>query len=249
VELPSFEGPLDLLLFLIKKDEVDIYDIQIEKITEKYLAALDDMRELNIEIAGDFIVLAANLIYIKSRTLLPQSQQAPEEDVDEEDPRWELIRQLIEYKKFKDASFELQDFEDKQSKVFYRPEKSIEKADKVAKDQSLGKVGVIDLINAFNKVLALAEKRQGFHEVNEENFTVGDKMNFILKKIDRAPALRFFELFSNMSSRNEIVATFLAILELIRLKQIAAQQNSAFDDIEIVKVEITSIGVENYGTE
>src|SRR6202023_3905901 len=107
VKLEVFEGPLDLLLYLIKKDEVDIYDISIERVTSQYLEYLETFRMLDLEIAGEFVVMAANLIYIKSRTLLPVHQQPPEEDAEEEDPRWDLIRQLIEYKKFKDIAFQL----------------------------------------------------------------------------------------------------------------------------------------------
>ena len=109
VNLDVFEGPLDLLLYLIKKEEVDIYEVSLEHITRQYLDYLDAFEVLNIEIAGEFLVMAATLLYIKSRTLLPQSQQMPEEDAEEDDPRWELIRQLIEYKKFKEAALHLRD--------------------------------------------------------------------------------------------------------------------------------------------
>jgi segregation and condensation protein A len=107
VKLDVFEGPLDLLLYLIKQDEIDIYDISLERITGQYLEYLQAFKELNIELAGEFVVMAANLIYLKSRSLLPVDQQPPEEDAGEDDPRWELIRQLIEYKKFKEAAAEL----------------------------------------------------------------------------------------------------------------------------------------------
>src|SRR5580698_9619295 len=107
VKLEVFEGPLDLLLYLIKKDEVDIYDVSIERITSQYLEYLETFRMLDLEIAGEFVVMAANLIYIKSRSLLPVHQQPPDEDAEAEDPRWEVVRQVIEYKKFKDAAAEL----------------------------------------------------------------------------------------------------------------------------------------------
>src|SRR5207247_7733244 len=107
VKLAVFEGPLDLLLYLIKRDEINIYDISLERITSQYLEYLQAFKELNIELAGEFIVMAANLIYLKSRSLLPRDQQPPEEDAGEEDPRWELIRQRLEYKKFKEAEVEL----------------------------------------------------------------------------------------------------------------------------------------------
>ena len=120
VKLDIFEGPLDLLLYLIKRDEIDIYDISLERITKQYLEYLQAFKELNIEIAGEFVVMAANLIYWKSRSLLPGDQQPPEEDVDEDDPRWELIRQLIEYKKFKEAAAELNLRALEQEKIFIR---------------------------------------------------------------------------------------------------------------------------------
>src|ERR1700758_2987810 len=120
VKLEIFEGPLDLLLYLIKRDEIDIYDISIERITRQYLEYLQAFKELNIDIAGEFVVMAANLIYMKSRSLLPIDQQPPEEEAEEDDPRWELIRQLIEYKKFKEAATELHARELEQERVFTR---------------------------------------------------------------------------------------------------------------------------------
>src|SRR5213595_8244 len=120
VKLEVFEGPLDLLLYLIKQDEINIYDISLERITRQYLEYLQAFKELNIELAGEFIVMAANLIYLKSRSLLPIDQQPPEEDVEEDDPRWDLIRQLIEYKKFKDAAARLGEREALQHNLFAR---------------------------------------------------------------------------------------------------------------------------------
>ena len=120
VRLEIFEGPLDLLLYLIKRDELDIYDISLERITQQYLEYLQAFKELNIDVAGEFVVMAANLIYLKSRSLLPADQQPPEEDVDEDDPRWDLIRQLIEYKKFKEAASHLQTRELEQERIFAR---------------------------------------------------------------------------------------------------------------------------------
>src|SRR5436305_10751662 len=120
VKLEIFEGPLDLLLYLVKRDELDIYDISLERITRQYLEYLQAFKELNIEVAGEFVVMAANLIYLKSRSLLPADQQPPEEDADEHDPRWDLIRQLIEYKKFKDAASELHQRARAQEGIFTR---------------------------------------------------------------------------------------------------------------------------------
>src|SRR6185369_13016653 len=148
VKLEVFEGPLDLLLYLIKQDEIDIYDVSLERITRQYLEYLQAFKELNIELAGEFIVMAANLIYLKSRSLLPIDQQPPEEDAEEDDPRWELIRQLIEYKKFKEAAAQLQTRQALQYNLFARAGDNEPPA-----ERPLGEVSVFDLINAFNKVL------------------------------------------------------------------------------------------------
>ena len=233
VKLEVFEGPLDLLLYLIKKDEIDIYDIPIERITKQYLQYLDAFKVLNLDIAGDFVVMAANLIYIKSRSLLPVSQQPPEENAEEEDPRWELVRQLIEYKKFKDAAAHLQSCELAQENLFVR---NAEKPD-LAAERPIGEVGIFDLINAFNNVLKRLNKVEDLREIFEENFTVSDKIDLIMKMTATGVALKFSELFAGVVSRTEVVVTFLALLELIRLKQIRAVQPEPFAEIEIVKAE------------
>ena len=128
VKLEIFEGPLDLLLYLIKRDELDIYEISLERITRQYLEYLQAFKELNIDVAGEFVVMAANLIYLKSRSLLPVDQQPPEEDAEEDDPRWDLIRQLIEYKKFKEAAAQLQVRQLEQERIFVREPKGMETA-------------------------------------------------------------------------------------------------------------------------
>ena len=150
VRLEIFEGPLDLLLYLIKRDELDIYDISLERITQQYLEYLQAFKELNIDVAGEFVVMAANLIYLKSRSLLPADQQPPEEDVDEDDPRWDLIRQLIEYKKFKEAASQLQARELEQERIFARIGDGM--VPEVA-PLHLGEVGIFQLINAFQNVI------------------------------------------------------------------------------------------------
>src|SRR5213596_3961424 len=150
VKLEIFEGPLDLLLYLIKQDEIDIYEISLERITSQYLEYLQAFKELNIDIAGEFIVMAANLIYLKSRSLLPRDQQPPEEDVDENDPRWDLIRQLIEYKKFKEAAAQLHLRELEQQRIFAR-EGGL--ASPLEEPLRLGEVGIFQLINAFQAVI------------------------------------------------------------------------------------------------
>ncbi len=221
VKLEIFEGPLDLLLYLIKRDELDIYDISIERITRQYLEYLQAFKELNIDVAGEFIVMAANLLYIKSRSLLPVDQQPPEEEAEEDDPRWELIRQLIEYKKFKEAAAQLHDRALEQENTFVRGGISTSEG---VRPLLLGEVGIFQLINAFQNVIKRVEAREELQQIFGENYTVSDKIETILARVSEGGALKFSELFAEMASRVEIVVTFLALLELIRLKQVRAIQ-------------------------
>jgi segregation and condensation protein A len=238
VRLDVFEGPLDLLLYLVRKDEVDIYDISIERITTQYLACLQAFEVLHIDLAGEFLVMAANLLYIKSRTLLPKDQQLPEEEADEDDPRWELIRQLIEYRKFKEAATHLRDQEVLQSSLFPRVA-SLDPAQAGVPDDNMliGDVGIFDLINAFQRALKRlpAEEKQG--EIHEEIFTVTDRISHLMNMVSRGVSMRFDELFSTASSRSELVVTFLAILELIRMRQFRVRQEEQFGEIWLDRTE------------
>src|SRR6266550_4537425 len=229
VKLEVFEGPLDLLLYLIKQDEIDIYDVSLERITRQYLEYLQAFKELNIELAGEFIVMAANLIYLKSRSLLPIDQQPPEEDAGEDDPRWELIRQLIEYKKFKEAAGELHLRALEQERIFARDAA----ASALQEPLRLGEVGIFQLINAFQTVIRRIEARQDVQEIFGERFSVSEKIEAILQSVATGGRLRFSDLFGAMASRLEVVVTFLALLELIRLKQVRAVQKNMFEEIEI----------------
>lgn len=231
VKLDVFEGPLDLLLYLVRKDEVDIYDIEIGRITRQYLEYLEAMESIDVEIGGEFIVMAANLLYIKSRTLLPVDLQGPvEEEGEEEDPRWELIRQLIEYKKFKEAAGELRDREDLAVKLFGRSP-SAPPPDGGA-TLLAGEVGALDLIAAFQRVLARIEEKKGSaREIEADRFTVSEKIEFVLKVLPEKESLRFEELFAGQTTRGEVVATFLALLELVRLRHVCVEQSEAFGEI------------------
>ncbi|PYL13573.1 MAG: chromosome segregation protein ScpA [Verrucomicrobia bacterium] len=229
VKLEVFEGPLDLLLYLIKQDEIDIYDISIERITRQYLEYLQAFKELNIEIAGEFIVMAANLIYLKSRSLLPVDQQPPEEDAQEDDPRWDLIRQLIEYKKFKEAAAELHQRALERERIFAREEGPSPLQDSLR----LGEVGIFQLINAFQTVIKRVEAREDVQEIFGERFSVSEKIDAILQRVAVGAPIRFSDLFGAVVSRVEVVVTFLALLELIRLKQVRAVQKNIFAEIEI----------------
>jgi segregation and condensation protein A len=229
VKLEIFEGPLDLLLYLIKRDEIDIYDISLERITRQYLEYLKAFKELKIDIAGEFVVMAANLIYLKSRSLLPLDQQPPEEDAEEDDPRWDLIRQLIEYKKFKEAAEQLHTRAVEQEKIFTRDGGAIVEA-----PLRLAEVGIFQLIHAFQNVIKRVEARENLGEIFGERFTVSEKIDVILQHVANGASVRFSELFGHIASRVEVVVTFLGLLELIRLKQVRAIQRDLFGEIEIV---------------
>jgi len=231
VKLEVFEGPLDLLLYLIKRDEIDIYDISLERITRQYLEYLQAFKELKIDIAGELVVMAANLIYLKSRSLLPLDQQPPEEDAEEDDPRWDLIRQLIEYKKFKEAAEQLHARAVQQEKIFTRDGGAIVEA-----PLRLAEVGIFQLIHAFQNVIKRVEARENLGEIFGERFTVSEKIDVILQRVANGASLRFSDLFSDIAARVEVVVTFLALLELIRLKQVRVIQRDLFGEIEIAAV-------------
>jgi segregation and condensation protein A len=179
--------------------------------------------------------MAATLMYIKSRMLLPVDQQVTDSESEEgEDPRWELIRQLVEYKKFKDAAAQLAQREEEQANIFPRraPDAGIE----MDKDVPLAEVSIFDLINAFNEVLKKASGRDDFREIIEERFTVSDKIEEILYTLRDQTQIVFSELFARASSRTEIVVLFLALLELIRLKRLKVRQDEAFGEIQVIKI-------------
>jgi segregation and condensation protein A len=231
VELEVFEGPLDLLLYLIKREEVDIYNIPIETITTQYMEYLELMRMLDLNIAGEFIVMAATLMMIKSRMLLPVEER-PEDDGgdDEDDPRWDLVRRLVEYKKFKDAALSLQDREARQENIFAASGEGVV----LDPDPGLAlrDVSVFDLITAFQSVLKRA-RPETMHEVFADAFTVADKIDALLALLAERKRVLFSELFDRSPSRHEVICTFLALLELIRLRQVAAVQEERFGEIAL----------------
>nr|WP_221305475.1 segregation/condensation protein A [Prosthecobacter dejongeii] len=228
-----FEGPLDLLLYLIKKDEIDIYDVSIGRITKQYLDYINTFKMLNIEVASEFIVMAANLMYLKSRELLPQTQQPPDEDADEEDPRWELIRQLVEYKKFKDVAQFLGTQEVKADEFFATtpelPDLSAPAPDVV------GQVGIFDLIRAFQKVLKRFENSTDIREIVSDRYSVADKIEHLLEAIPMGERVRFDSLFSSAASRVEVIVTFLAMLELMKLNHLMVEQEQMLGDIVVIR--------------
>jgi len=232
VNLEFFEGPLDLLLYLIRRDEVDIYDISLERVTTQYLDYIETFKLLNIDLASEFISMAANLMYIKSRTLLPKREQPPEDEAEEDDPRWELIRQLIEYKKFKDAANFLAQKEIEQEQIFaHTPEKT--KPADFGDPAPLADVSIFDLIRAFQNVLKRFEEASDFGDIVDDRFTVSDKIEHLLDRIQPDKPLSLQSLFEEATSKVEVIVTFLALLELMKMNQFSAKQDQLLGTIEI----------------
>lgn len=228
IKLDLFEGPLDLLLYLVKKDHLNICDIPIASVTEQYLQYLELMRLLDLHIAGEFLVMASTLIHIKSKMLLP-AEPAAEEQQEEDDPRQELVRKLLEYQKYKEAAELLRQKEFTRQNIFTRLAQSPQESHEVYFEASL-----FDLIAAFSKALQEVPKEL-FYEVIKDEFTVEQKLHDLLHLFLNTPALALSELFAKAKNKLEIVVTFLAILELIRLKEIIIVQKEVFADIQLMR--------------
>jgi len=232
VKLGIFEGPLDLLLYLVKKDHLNIYDIPIALVTEQYLEYLELMRLLDLNIAGEFLVMAATLMQIKSQMLLP-APETPEKEAPE-DPRQELIRRLLEYEKFKEIAQTLREKEVDQQEIFKRP-KSKEKKEEIAGEAPVYfEASVFELLSAFSKALENIPK-EVFYQVIKDEFTVQDKIHEILHLLLAYPFVRLSELFTKAKNKMEMIVIFLAILELIRLREIVARQKELFGEIGITR--------------
>lgn len=231
VKFEVFEGPLDLLLYLIKKEEVDIYEVNLTKLATQFIEYIDMMRELDLEIAGEFLVMASTLMFIKSRELLPVDQQVVVEgEEDETDPRWELIRQLVEYKKFKDAAARLLELETAQENVFPRVPVKIEFE---AEAKPRAEASIFDLLGAVTSILKRVAKKEDSRDIFEEKWSVSEKIEHLRGILTSRDQVKFSELFAAATSRSEVICTFLALLELIRLKQLVCLQTGAFEDIDI----------------
>jgi segregation and condensation protein A len=231
VKLEIFEGPLDLLLYLIKKEELDIYDIPIAKITDQYLEYLEMMKLLDLDIAGEFIVMAATLMQIKSKMLLPP-EEVPEGVEEEEDPRFELVKRLLEYKKFKEAADELANKEAAAAQLYVR--KTEEKPVLDTEDSPFFEASIFDLLTAFSKILKEVPK-ETFYKLVKDEFTVGEKIHDIFHILVNEPRIYFSKLFKEAKTKLEIIVTFLAVLELIRLKEVIIIQKQPFSEIEIIR--------------
>lgn len=232
VQFPVFEGPLDLLLYLVKKEEVDIYQVNLTRLATQFIEYVELMKELDLDLAGEFLVMAATLMLIKSRELLPRDQQTATAEDDEgfEDPRWELIRRLVEYKKYKDAAAGLQHLEQRRAQCFPRLPAALE-APAPAPPRPL--VSLFDLIGALNALLQRFQARARPGEIVEDRWTVSEKLESLRLRLAEGRRFRFEEFFDPAGHRAEIVVTFLALLELIRLRVAVAVQEQPFGEIYI----------------
>jgi len=235
IKLQVFEGPLDLLLFLIRKNELDIYDIPIESVTRQYLEALRTMTQLDLDVAGEFFVMAATLMEIKSRLLLPRGQAAIDPNADDEDidPRWELVHQLLQYKKFKEAAAQLATLARQKQDLMERHVSLL--GDSV--DRPLKHVDRIELWHTFNLVLRRLAEKLVVGEIHDETVTVSDQMEWLLARIATEKSFIFSHLFPHGVNLRRLVATFLAVLELTRLRKLRVRQDEAFTDIVCSVVE------------
>lgn len=236
VRTEAFEGPLALLLHLIRKNELDIYNIPIAEITRQYLDYLDVMRELNLDVAGEFLVMASTLIQIKSQMLLPQLTDSVEEEQGE-DPRAELVRRLLEYDRYREASLLLIGREVLHRDVFARSFPA-EELDSLPLDEAIPAVEMFELVDAFRRILARVPK-ESFHEVGSENISIADRISDVLEYLRGRESVDFEELFAGSNSREFIVASFLAILELCRLKMIKLLQFENYGRILLKSAIIT----------
>lgn len=230
VKLDVFEGPFDLLLFLIRKNEVDIYDIPIFKITKQFLEYIEVMKILDLDIAGDFIEMCAILMSIKARYLLPRPES---EDEQVEDPRQELVERLIEYKRFKEASLEMEEMEEKRSKLHAREYFSfLPKTEEISDEEYLDKVTLFDLVIAFRKALDDMPKIH-VHEVQMIKVTIEEQSGYILDKLKLAPMILFQDLMREIKDKISIIVTFIALLDLIKNGSVVVTQSDIYDDIRI----------------
>ena len=228
IHLESFEGPLDLLLHLIKKEEVDIWNIPIARITEQYLESLQIMKDLNINVAGEWLVMAATLIYIKSRMLLPPEPLAESQEV-EEDPRNELVYQLLEHQKFKNAAQMLLTREEVENAVWGNP--ALEFAEN---GEEVIAVSLFDLLRAFHGIVQRFEEQRRL-EVPQEDISIEDKIADIRGLLLVHDTILFSHLLARALSKRHLIVTFLALLELVRLHEVWLYQRKAFDEVFITK--------------
>jgi len=233
IKLDHFEGPLDLLLFFIKRDELNIYDIPIHRITQEFLEYVNLIKMLDLETAGDFILMASTLMHIKVRMLLPREVDEKGEEID---PRSELIQALLEYKKYKEVSEELGYLESQQRKLSFRGNFSADEKESPPEYEILLKnVTIFDLAKAFKKVIE-GLKPQPVHEIKKINITIDEQIQYILDLLDANPELHFISLVHGMQEKIRIVITFVALLELVKMQRIGLKESPNFNDFVLVKI-------------
>jgi segregation and condensation protein A len=249
IQLENFEGPLDLLLHLIKKNEMDVYDIPMAEITAQYLTILDAMKTLNLDVAGEFLLMAATLLHIKSKLLLPKIVEEELEE-EEEDPRAELVRRLLEYQKYKDVSLTLDSQPQLGRDLFAR----VAPEPEVLEEAEAGfvAVGLFDLLEALQEVLKENPEQQ-VHVINMEQLSVTDRINSILSSLQGRESVAFTDLFSGGINRNEVIVTFLALLELVKLRMVRFMQNThhgniwLFPAVKIDETDDLDVGEDSLG--
>jgi segregation and condensation protein A len=228
LKLDIFEGPLDLLLYLIKEQKMDIYDIPVAEITKQYLQYIDLIQDLNLDLAGEYLIMAAELTRIKSKMLLPRNETEEDLEDEGEDPREELTRKLLEYQRYKEVAFELRRMETERQHIYSRSGGLPAGDDEVLPDDA----NVFDLLKAFQKVIS-EKKTSESYELKVTDVSVGDKLDHLLEILNVSESVTFFSLFTVLNSKGEMVATFLGLLELIRLKLVRIQQAGQFETIRI----------------
>jgi len=232
IHLPVFEGPLDLLLYLIRRERVDIHDIPIAPITRQYMEYLDVMRELNLDVAGEFMVMAATLIHIKSKMLVPVEPTEAEGEDETEDPRAELVRRLLEFQRYKEAAGVLHQQAQIRAATWTRPDAALPRFDDAGEEML--EAGLFDLIAAFKELL---DRRKTLlaHEVEHEGKSIEQRIDEVLALIKEGESIEFLELFRSQETKGDMILTFLALLELIRLKQVKVYQRGLFGPIRVFR--------------
>ncbi len=232
IRLPLFEGPLDLLLYLIRREKIDIHDIPIAPITREYMEYLDLMGELNLDVAGDFMVMAATLIHIKSKMLVPVEPTEAEGEEESVDPREELVQRLLELERYKEAAGVLHQQAQIRAAQWTRPDTVLPEFDDVGEEML--EAGLYDLVAAFKELL---DRRKSLlaHEIETEGPSVDERMRELLPMIGAGESLEFLELFASLETKGQMITTFLALLELVRLKQVRVYQRGMFGAIRVFR--------------
>jgi segregation and condensation protein A len=231
IKLDIFEGPLDLLLYLIKKNEIDIYNIPIALITDQYLKYIEVMQSLNLDLAGEYLVLASTLLHIKSKMLLPVDEDLKDEDEEGEDPREELVRQLVEYQAFKEAALKIDHRPILERDVFKRAYPLVPDAAE-PEEEPLEEIDMFVLLEAFQRIVAAMDNKV-MMEIDVEKMTLTDRINDIMERLSKEGMTTFTDLLDGHKTKKSMVYTFLAILELMKLRMIRVYQSEPFGMIRI----------------